>query len=141
MTAGALGILFGLVGGFAGVSGAVTFVPYHAQNHQDLATGQMLAVVSAIGAVVSALGVAVAYSLLRARDWAWTGMLSIAIGCIATVAAFAVLTPPSTPSPVPGGPGAGVFLAVVLVAYGAVILLLFAAGRPRASIHAGLSPA
>ncbi len=129
--AGSLAILYGLLGVFAGVSGAATFIPYRLENHQTLETAVVVTAVSAIGAVLSMVGIVSGWRLLQGRAWARRANLGVALGCVATVAAFAVATPPSTPSPVPGGPSADVFLAVVAAAYGLEILLLLLRRRPE----------
>ncbi len=126
-----LAILYGFLGVFAGMSGAATFIPYRFQNNQTLATAEVAAAISATGAVVSVVGVVSGWSLLHGKDWAWRMNLIVATGCVATVAAFAVVTPPATPSPVPGGPSAYVFLAVVAAAYGLEVLLLLLGHRPH----------
>ncbi len=129
--AGCLAILYGLLGTFAGLSGAATFVPYRIQNNQTLETAEAVTAIAAIGAVISLLGVVFGWRLLRGKDPVRLASLGVAIGCVATVAAFAIVTPPSTPSPVPGGPSAYVFLAVVAVAYGLEVLLLLRGRKPH----------
>ncbi len=128
--AGYLAILYGLLGVVAGLSGAATFIPYRVQNNQTLETAEIVTVISAIGAVVSTVGIVSGLWLLRGKDWAWRASLGVAVGCVATVAAFALATPPSTPSPVPGGPSAFVFLAVTAAGYGLEIALLLLGRRP-----------
>ncbi len=127
--AGYLAVLYGLLGVFAGVSGAVTFIPFRLQNDQTLETAEVVTVISAIGAVLSMVGVVSGWRLLQGRGSARRANLAVALGCVATVAAFAVATPLSTPSPVPGGPSAYVFLALVAVAYVVEILLLLVGRR------------
>ncbi len=127
--AGSLAILYGLVGVFAGLSGAATFIPYRAQNNQTLETAAVVTALSAIGAAISLIGLVSGWWLLRQKDWARTANLGVAVGCVATVAAFAVVTPPSTPSPVPGGPSAYVFFALVAAAYGLEAVLLWLARK------------
>jgi hypothetical protein len=127
-----LAVLFGLVGTFAGTSGAATFIPFHEQNHQDLRTGEVLAVISAVGAVISFIGMFAGYRLMRGRPEARHLALTAAIGSIATVAIFALAMPPATPSPVPGA-GAFVLLALVVLAYGLELALLLAGAAPRPS--------
>lgn len=128
--AGVLAMLYGILGIFAGASGAATFIPYRVQNNQSLETAAAVTAVSAIGAVISMVGVVSGWRLLRGLDRAWRTSLGVALGCVATVMAFAVVTPPSTPSPVPGGPSAYVFLAVVAAAYGLEVLFLRLGHRP-----------
>lgn len=128
--AGYLAILYGLVGVFAGLSGAATFIPYRIQNNQTLETAEVVTAISAIGAVISIIGLVSGWWLLRGKDSAMRLSLSVAVGCVATVAAFAAVTPPSTPSPVPGGPSAYVFLAAVAAAYGLEVLLLLLGRKP-----------
>lgn len=128
--AGYLAILYGLLGVFAGLSGAATFIPYRVQNNQTLETAEVVTVISAIGAVISMVGIVSGWWLLRGKDRAWRANLGVTVGCVATVAAFALVTPPSTPSPVPGGPSAYVFLAVVAAGYGLEVLLLFLGRGP-----------
>lgn len=118
LAAGTLAVLFGVVGAFAGTSGAVTFVPYHTQNHQSQVTAEVLAALSGVGAAVSVSGVVAGYGLLRAKEWAWSAAFVAAVGCVTTVAVFAAAMPSTTPSPVPGGPGVLVLLGVVAAAYG-----------------------
>ena len=129
--AGYLASLYGLLGVFAGISGAATFIPYRVQNNQTLETAELVTAISAIGAVISLIGVMTGWWLLRRKDRAWRVNLGVALGCVTTVAAFAVATPASTPSPVPGGPSAYVFLAVVAAAYGLEILLLVLGRGPH----------
>ena len=129
--AGYLAILYGLFGVFAGMSGAATFIPFRVQNNQTLETAEIVTAISAIGAVISLIGVISGWWLLRRKDRAWRANLGVALGCVATVAAFAVATPASTPSPVPGGPSAYVFLAVVAAAYGLEVLFLLLGHRPQ----------
>ncbi len=131
--AGYLAILYGMLGGFAGASGAATFIPYRVQNNQTLETAVVVTAISAIGALISILGIVSGWWLLHGRDRAWRPNVGVAAGCVAAVAAFAVATPPTTPSPVPGGPSAYVFLAVVAVAYGLEVLLLLLGRKPRRS--------
>lgn len=131
--AGYLAILYGLLGGFAGVSGAATFIPYRVQNNQTLETAAVVTAISAVGAMISVFGIFSGWWLLHGKDLAWRANAGVAAGCVAAVAAFAVATPPSTPSPVPGGPSAYVFLAVVAVAYGLEVLLLLFGRRPYRS--------
>ena len=119
-----LAILYGFLGVFAGLSGAATFIPYRVQNVQTLEVAEILTAIAAVGAVVSMVGIVSGWWLLRGKDQAWRVNLGVAAGCVATVAAFAMVTPPSTPSPVPGGPSAYVFLAVVASAYCLEVLLL-----------------
>lgn len=129
--AGYLAILYGFVGVFAGISGAGTFIPYRVQNVQTLETATVLTVISAIGAALSLIGVVSGWWLLHGRDSARRWGLGVAIGCVATVAAFAAVMPASTPSPVPGGVPATGFLAVVVAAYGLEALLLLLGRRPH----------
>ncbi len=131
--AGSLAILYGLLGGFAGLSGVATFIPYRVQNNQTLDTAELVTAISAIGALISILGIVTGWWLLHGKDWAWRANAGVAVGCVAAVAAFAVATPPTTPSPVPGGLSAYVFLAVVAVAYGLEVLLLLLGRRPQHS--------
>ncbi len=131
--AGYLAILYGLLGGFAGASGVATFIPYRVQNNQTLETAAVVTVISAIGALISVLGIVSGWWLLHGRERAWQASAGVAAGCVAAVAAFAVATPPTTPSPVPGGPSAYVFLAVVAVAYGLEVLLLVLGRGPQRS--------
>lgn len=132
--AGCQAILYGLVGVFAGASGAATFIPYRVQNNQTLETAAAVTAISAIGAAISVIGVVAGWWLLRGKDRAWRVNLGVAIGSVVAVAAFAVVTPPSTPSPVPGGPSAYVFLAVVAGAYGLEVLLLMLGQRPHRTV-------
>ncbi len=127
--AGYLAILYGLLGAFAGVSGAATFIPYRVQNNQTFETAVVVTAISAIGALISIVGLVSGWWLLHGTERAWRANGGVAIGCVATVAAFAVATPPTTPSPVPGGPSAYVFLAVVTAAYGLEVLLLLLGRR------------
>ena len=129
--AGYLALLFGFLGIFAGISGAATFIPYRAQNNQTLETAEIVTAISAIGATISTIGVGSGWFLLRGKVWARRANLCVAAGCVATVAAFAVATPPTTPSPVPGGPSAYVFLVVVAAAYGLETLLLLVGRKPH----------
>lgn len=128
--AGYLAILYGFVGVFAGVSGAATFIPYQIQNGHTLETAEVLTAISAIGAVISMIGAVSGWWLLQGNDRAWRANLGVAVGCVATVTAFAVVMPPSTPSPVPGGPSAYVFLAVVAAAYALEVLFLLLGRKP-----------
>ena len=132
---GYLAILFGVVGAFAGVSGAATFIPYRGPDALSLETAMLLTAISAIGAAVSILAVAAGVALLRSHRWARRAALGFAVSAVAVVGMFALSMPSTSPSPVPGGPGPFVFLAVVAAAYGLVIVLLLASahfgGRPR----------
>ena len=119
-----LAILFGFLGAFAGLSGAATYVPYRVSDGLTIPTAQLLTAISAVGAVVSALGMYAGWALLRARTRARELCLGVAVGCVATVAALATAMPAASPSPVPGGAGVGVLLFVVSVAYGLEALLL-----------------
>lgn len=129
--AGYLAMLYGFVGAFAGISGTATFIPYRIQNMQTLETAEVVTAISALGAILSVLGLVSGWQLLRGKGWAWRGNLCAASGCVATVAAFAVVTPPSTPSPVPGGPSAYVFLAAVAAAYGLEVVFLLLGRKPH----------
>lgn len=135
--AGYVAMLYGFLGVFAGISGAGTYIPYRVQNHQTLETATILTAVSAIGAVVSLIGVVSGWWLLRSKARAWRAALLVAAGCVATVAAFAAIMPASTPSPVPGEVPATGFLAVVAAAYGVEVLLLLLGRGPRISAAAG----
>lgn len=128
--AGGLAILYGVLGVFAGLSGAVTFIPYRVQNNQTFETAAVVTAISAIGAGISVVGLVSGWWLLRGKARAWRANLGVAAGCVGAVAAFAVATPPSTPSPVPGGPSAYVFLVVVAAAYGVEMLFLLLGRKP-----------
>ena len=137
-----LGLLFGALGTLAGLSGALTFVPYHVQNHQSVATGEVLAVVAGVGAVVSIVGVVSSYWILRHQGWAAAVELIVALVSFLVVGVFAALMPPTTPSPVPGGVGIGYLVPVVAVAYGLVAVLLLLSREPRSLLgKAGALPA
>ena len=131
--AGFLAILYGGLGVFAGLSGAATFIPYRIANGHTLEIAEVLTVIAAIGAIISLAGVVSGWWLLRRKGWAWRANLSVAVGCVAAVAALAVVMPPSTPSPVPGGVSAFGFLAVVAAAYGLEVLLVLLSRRHRLS--------
>ncbi len=136
--AGVLALLFGFLGFFAGISGAATFIPYRTQNQFTMEIAQAVTAVAAAGAVLSLLGFVSGWWLLRGKARAWRTSLGAAAGCVAAVAAFAAIVPPTAPSPAPGGVGATGFLAVVAAAYGLEALLLFLGrGAVRARTVAG----
>lgn len=129
--AGYLALVYGFLGVFAGLSGAGTFIPYRVQNGHTFDVAAILTAIAAIGAVLSMVGLVAGWWLPRGKAWAWRANLAVAIGCVATVAVFAAVMPPSTPSPVPGGVSATGFFAVVAVAYGLEVLFLLLARRPH----------
>ncbi len=97
--AGVLAILFGLLGAFAGLSGAATFIPYRVPNGHTLDVAEVLTAIAAAGAAVSMVGVVSGWWLLRGRGWAWRVNVVAAVGCVAAVAALAVAMPHPRPLP------------------------------------------
>ena len=118
-----LAIFYGLAGTVAGAVCAGTFLPYRSLDALSASLAQLLTVISAVGAIVSALGVVGGWGLLRARSWGWAGTLAAALAGVATVAGMAVVWPASAP-----------FLGVVAFFYAVeVILLLIGLGSIRAN--------
>lgn len=126
---GYLGLLFGAVGAFAGASGTGTYIPFREANQLSVESAALLTVISALGAVASILVLISGWGVIRSKSWAPRWNLLSAAGALASVAAFATVMPASSPSPVPGGPGAFVFLAVVSLAYALQVGLLLVGGR------------
>ncbi len=106
-------MLFGVAGVVSGLAGAGTFIPYRGLDNMTLSLAEQLTVISAIGAVVSVLGVVSGWGLLRARSWAWGASLAVALASVGTVAGMAVVWPSSSP-----------FLGVVAFFYALEVLLL-----------------
>lgn len=75
--AGILAILYGVLGVFAGLSGAATFISYRIPNGHTLEVAEVLTAIAAVGAVISLGGVVSGGWLLRgragpgARMWLW----------------------------------------------------------------------
>ena len=126
---GYLAVLIGGVGAFAGLSGALTFLPFRVRDGLSLSEAQALTAISAIASVLSVAGAVAGWYLIDGRARARAVCLGVAGACVVAVAAFAALMPASSPSPVPGGPGPLVMLAVVALAYGVEALLLLVGPR------------
>ena len=128
--AGFLAALIGAVGMFAGLSGALTFIPFRAPDHLSLPIAEILTMIAALAAGVSLWLGWSGWRLLRHRERAWRSTVAAATSTVVVVAAFAFAMPASSPSPVPGGAGPWVLFSVVAVACSLVILLLYL-GRGR----------
>jgi hypothetical protein len=124
-----LAILLGGVGAFAGLSGAATFIPYRDADGLTFPIAATLTVISAIAAVLSILGIVSGWGLLRGQLWAPRATLGAALGCVAAVASFAAIKPPSSASPAPDGVGALGFFVVVATAYGVEVVLVLIGRR------------
>jgi len=131
-----LAILWGVVGAFAGLSGAATYIPDRVQDNLTFTKAEVLTAIAAAGAIASILGIVSGWALWRERTWAGRANLIVAATCVAIVAVLAAAMPASSPSPVPGGIGVVALLPAAAAAYGLEILLLMLARRSHVSQRA-----
>jgi len=127
-----LALLVGVVGVFASLSGALTFIPYRGNDDLSLLNAEILTAISGVAFALSLALVISGWSLFRGNRWAWRSSSTLAVGIIIVVAAFAFAMPGSSPSPVPGGPGVWVLFSVVAGVCCLLLLLLYLS-RPRIS--------
>ena len=95
--AGRLAIAWGTLGAIAGVVGAATFVPYRDIGGLSLSLSEGLTAISAVGALVSVLGIIAGRRLLGGRRGGWTQCVVVVFASVASVAAMAVVWPASAP--------------------------------------------
>lgn len=110
-----LALLYGGAGAVSGVVGAGTFIPYGSLDNLSYAMELQLTAISIIGAIVSVFGLWAGWRLLHGRRYGWGTTMGAAFAAIGSVAAMAIVWPPSGP-----------FLGVVAFCYALEMLLLFA---------------
>lgn len=116
--AGDLAYVYGLFGVLTGLAAALTFIPYRYASTYGAGYAELFTVLAGLGVIASAMGMAAAWGLFRARPWAWNLALGVAASCIALNAIMAGFWP-----------GYVAFLGVVALAYGIEIVLLLMARR------------